>query len=337
MGRKHTLRKDVLDALFDGPHSVTELVSAVRASRQGVIKTLKSLMSEGLVEKEPGKRGMYMLTEKGYSEHHSRREMLVYDEECEPKLLIDPVNPLKLIFYEEIPAPTSYHARLFISEKLGERIDYDRRFFTLEHGRVYQRRDVVERLTQRFVNEFFWEYFTQSLFDMVNYELNEGEELSEETIGTELSFSAKLSLSLDFTAFQDPEKKIVDKARMKQAAALMILHFLNTFEQRGNATCVDIIRFFERRGWAPKGWTKLLEAAVNQQKIKRRNIIMHKKTDNRARLSLIKEALETLRSSGKIDEKSYKQAMKIHGRDLHKFLAGLKPPIKIATKINKSN
>jgi len=307
LGRKGLLRRKVLEALFDGPRSLTELVKETGASRQGVVNALKALRSEGLVEKEEGKRGKYYLTPNGYHEYHDRRiDKRVYDVYCEPKLVFDPnlnfLSPLHPTFnYEDLPSPCAFRVRLNVSEDLERKFAGERAFFSHEDLRTYTPEDTAEGFVRPFVNMFVWEILTERLFDIASYEKITGEKLSIERIKKFLRFSFKISISLDF----EPSDRV-----MRIVSASLALKNLNGYEVRSHASCFDVMELLERLGWAPKGWAKLLRDASDVEEKEGGRISVSRKRRPRNKkdiYDLLKEAFEILRKEGKIDSKTMRK------------------------------
>lgn len=308
LGRKGLLRRKVLEALFDGPRSLTELVKETGASRQGVVNALKALRSEGLVEKEEGKRGKYYLTPNGYHEYHDRRmDKLVYDVYCDPKLIFDPafhLPPYPIFDYLDLPSPCAFRVRLNVSEDLERKFAGERAFFSHEDLRTYTPEDTAEGFVRPFVNMVVWEILTERLFDIANYEKITGEKLSIERIKKFLRFSFKISISLDF----EPSDRV-----MRIVSASLALKNLSGYEARSHASCFDVMELLERLGWAPKGWAKLLRDAsdIEEKKEERGGVLSvlrePKPRNEKAVYDLLKEAFEILRKEGKVDSETMRE------------------------------
>lgn len=294
MPRGRGLDRRIMDLLWEKPHSFTEIVGSTGASREGVRKALARLAAAGLVEKEPGRRGRYRLTDAGLTELHDRRaDKLVYDGEVLPLLrpirgfLTEFIRGLK--FLEDLPAPVAYRARMMVSEDLELRLRGERAFFSHVDFEEYSPLDTLESITAPIVNRLVW----GELLDRLFHAAARGERLEDA-----VPFRIRLALDIDVR----PSRSL-----MRRIAALLALRYIFVYEERSTATCLDVMRCLEGQGFAPRGFTKLLERASCVSATRRGTSLVSrdKEQDWEAARALARRAFEILREEGMVREKDY--------------------------------
>jgi biotin operon repressor len=320
-------KEKILDLLWEGPKSLSELTRLTGLTRQAVIKKLKKMIMEGDVVKEEGKRGRYLLTTKGMSEYFDRREnKLLYNFDILPKLSLPLISPdcnLEDLIQEtrflDLPAPISYKARMYVSSDLEEELQYQRSFVSFRDRVRVRPEDTLREFTAGFVNKIVWSILLERLVSCI-----QNDKSMDELDG----FHIRLTIDVLFK----PNKNV-----LKRAAALLSLYLIDHYFEISTVTAFDIIRYLEQVDENLKGLASLVEKAsiVEVEKIETedesknwrevRIITKHKDKDKSKteRLEAIKilldKILEILRSEGQIDKRTFTVIKKIINKRVSKY------------------
>jgi len=301
-------KEQILELLWEGPKSLSEITKLTGLTRQAVIKTLKKLIMEEAVIKEKGKRGKYLLTLKGMSEYYDRRkDKLLYNFNILPKLYIpyyykfdDMIHGIGLTNLRELPAPISYMARMYISKDLEEEFQYWRRLVSYEDLVEVRPEDTLREITSEFVNSLVWSILLERLASCIG----NGKSINELE-----DFHIRLTLDISFK----PSKNV-----LRRTAALLSLYAINKYFEISDVTIFDMIRYLEEADENLRGLADLVEKAsdIKVEKVKEgENLIrvssrIKTMDKNRAeRIEAIKillnKVVKILRDEGQIDRKSY--------------------------------